>query len=252
VIVSQSGETADLIHCMNVIKKSNYPVLTITNKKGSSLDRAANDTLLLYAGIEVSVASTKAYVAQVALLSLLTRALSNKTEIISHLHQVIYAQGLVIERKDRYKKIADYLSTKLDVFFLGRGYDFDVALEASLKLKEITYIHSEGLPGGELKHGPIALIEKGTPVVVFVSDPKTALAIRSNIQEVLARGAKVIVISSFSLSREEDDIVVPDVPVYLSPLVTVIVGQYLAYYAALKLGKDIDKPRNLAKSVTVE
>jgi glucosamine--fructose-6-phosphate aminotransferase (isomerizing) len=127
-----------------------------------------------------------------------------------------------------------------------------VALEASLKLKEITYIHSEGLPGGELKHGPIALIKEDVPVIAFVSDQITAAAIRSNLQEVLARGAKVFVISNLALAKEDDAFVTSNTKVYLSPLIKAMVGQYLSYYAALFLGRDIDKPRNLAKSVTVE
>jgi glucosamine--fructose-6-phosphate aminotransferase (isomerizing) len=148
--------------------------------------------------------------------------------------------------------VAKQIAGAHDVYFLGRGLDHDVALEASLKLKEITYLHSEAFPGGELKHGPIALITKDSPVVGFVSDPLTADAIRSNFEEVKARGAKVYIISPKSLSRDDDAIVVPTTKNYLSPLTMGIVGQYLAYFVALELGTNIDKPRNLAKSVTVE
>ncbi len=252
IIVSQSGETADLIHCVKNIKQMKLPLVTITNTKGSTLDRDADHTLLLFAGMEIAVASTKAYVAQVALLALLSSAIKGDQRIIPDLYGVIAAVKTIIELKPKIQEIAEFIATKKDAFYLGRGYDYDVSLEASLKLKEITYIHSEGLPGGELKHGPIALIEKGTPVIIFISDALTELPIRSNLQEVLARGAHVIVVASKALAKGKDAIVVPDVPVHLAPLTKVMVAQYLSYFAALKLGVNIDKPRNLAKSVTVE
>lgn len=252
IIVSQSGETADLIHCVKNIKTMKLPLLTITNTKGSTLDREANYSLLLFAGIEIAVASTKAYVAQVTLLALLKAALIEDKQIIPDLLLVMESLKEVSTMKPQFEAIAEHLAKKNDAFFLGRGYDFDVSLEASLKLKEITYIHSEGLPGGELKHGPIALIEEGTPVIIFISDPLTELPIRSNLQEVLARGAHVFVISSKSLKKGKDALVVPDVPVPLAVLPKIMVAQYLAYYTALKRGANIDKPRNLAKSVTVE
>lgn len=252
IFISQSGETADLIRCVKIIQQQGSPILTITNTKGSSLDRASDFTLLLYAGMEIAVASTKAYIAQVALLAILRAAMISNTEIITDLIESIKAMKNLIGAKLEIKTIAESIANQPNVFFLGRGFDFDVALEASLKLKEITYIHSEGLPGGELKHGPIALIKKGVPVIAFVSDQITAAAIRSNLQEVLARGAKVFVISNLALAKEDDAFVTSNTKVYLSPLIKAMVGQYLSYYAALFLGRDIDKPRNLAKSVTVE
>ncbi|MEN9819612.1 MAG: hypothetical protein RL379_390 [Bacillota bacterium] len=252
IFISQSGETADLIRCVKIIQQQGSPILTITNTKGSSLDRASDFTLLLYAGMEIAVASTKAYIAQVALLAILRAAMIGNTEIITDLIEVMKAMKNLIGAKLEIKTMAEAIATQPNVFFLGRGFDYDVALEASLKLKEITYIHSEGLPGGELKHGPIALIKQDVPVIAFVSDQTTAAAIRSNLQEVLARGAKVYVISNVALAKEEDDFVTSNTKVYLSPLIKAIVGQYLSYYAALFLGRDIDKPRNLAKSVTVE
>ncbi len=252
IFISQSGETADLIRCVKIIQQQGSPILTITNTKGSSLDRASDFTLLLYAGMEIAVASTKAYIAQVALLAILRAAMISNTEVITDLIEVMKAMKNLIGAKLEIKAIAESIANQPNVFFLGRGLDFDVALEASLKLKEITYIHSEGLPGGELKHGPIALIKEGVPVIAFVSDQITAAAIRSNLQEVLARGAKVYVISNQALAKEEDDFVTSNTKVYLSPLLKAMVGQYLSYYAALYLGRDIDKPRNLAKSVTVE
>jgi glucosamine--fructose-6-phosphate aminotransferase (isomerizing) len=252
IFISQSGETADLIRCVKIIQQQGSPIVTITNTKGSSLDRASDFTLLLYAGMEIAVASTKAYIAQVALLAILRAALIGNTEIITDLIEVEKAMKGLIGAKLEIKAIAEAIAKEPNVFFLGRGLDYDVALEASLKLKEITYIHSEGLPGGELKHGPIALIKKDVPVIAFVSDQITAAAIRSNLQEVLARGAKVYVVSNQALAKEEDDFVTSNTKTYLSPLTKAMVGQYLSYYAALSLGRDIDKPRNLAKSVTVE
>ncbi|MFZ9781944.1 MAG: SIS domain-containing protein, partial [Bacilli bacterium] len=213
---------------------------------------ASDFTLLLYAGMEIAVASTKAYIAQVALLALLRAALMGNSEISTDLVDVIKAMKNLIDSKQEIKAIAEAIAPQPNVFFLGRGYDYDAALEASLKLKEITYIHSEGLPGGELKHGPIALIYKDVPVIAFISDQTTAAALRSNLQEVLARGAKVYPISSLAFARDEDAFVTSNTKVYLSPMLKAMVGQYLSYYAALCLNRDIDKPRNLAKSVTVE
>ena len=252
IFVSQSGETADLIRCVDIVKERGNTIITVTNSKGSTLDRLADFTLLLYAGYEVSVASTKAYTAQVTLFSLLIGALRENHNTISDFYAVIKAQEKIIEQKEDIHEIAKVIAKAHDVYFLGRGLDHDVALEASLKLKEITYLHSEAFPGGELKHGPIALITKDTPVIGFVSDPLTADAIRSNFEEVKARGARVFVFSPKSLSREEDAIIVPTTKNYLAPLTMGIVGQYLAYFVAIELGTNIDKPRNLAKSVTVE
>jgi glucosamine--fructose-6-phosphate aminotransferase (isomerizing) len=252
IIISQSGETADLIRSVKLISERGNTIITITNTKGSALDRVADFTLLLYAGIEIAVASTKAYVAQVALLALLQAALIGNTAILTDFVAVIKAMKSVIDSKKEIETMALEIKDSTNAFFLGRGYDYDLVLEASLKLKEITYIHSEGLPGGELKHGPIALIKKDVPVFVFISDPTSAAALRSNVQEVLARGAKVYIISNLALAKEDDYFVTADSKVYLAPLIKVIVAQYLSYYTALHLGNDIDKPRNLAKSVTVE
>lgn len=252
IIVSQSGETADLIRCLDIINNRNSHSLTITNTKGSTLEREATYSLLLYAGVEVAVASTKAYISQVALLSLLVAATKNDYSCVSNLKAVIDAEQILINNHHECKKVADELSKHQNVFFLGRGLDFAVAQEGSLKLKEITYIHSEALPGGELKHGPIALINNGTPVIVFITNPLIDLPIRSNICEVESRGAKVFTIVSKALRKDNDSIIIPDVDLALTPLVSVVVAQYISYYTALKLNLNIDKPRNLAKSVTVE
>lgn len=252
IVISQSGETADLIRCVQLIKQRGNAFLTITNTKGSSLDRASDFTLLLFAGMEIAVASTKAYIAQVGLLALLRAALIYNNDILTDFVAVIQAMKRVIDSRADIEAMAQAIHEAPSAFFLGRGLDYDVALEASLKLKEITYIHSEALPGGELKHGPIALITKDVPVIAFISDPITAAALRSNLEEVKARGALIYTISNLALAKDEDSFVTPNVKVYLSPLVKVIVAQYLSYYAALHLNRDIDKPRNLAKSVTVE
>ena len=252
IVISQSGETADLIRCVELVKQRGNTLLTITNTKGSSLDRASDFTLLLYAGIEIAVASTKAYIAQVGLLALLRAAIIDNNEVITDLVGVISSMKNLIDSKEDIEELAKTMLNAHSAFFLGRGLDYDVALEASLKLKEITYIHSEALPGGELKHGPIALISKGVPVIAFISDPTTAAALRSNLEEVKARGATVYAIANLALAKDEDSFITANSKVYLSPLLKVLVAQYLSYYAALHLNRDIDKPRNLAKSVTVE
>lgn len=253
ILISQSGETADLIHCLQIIKKHNLNSLVITNTGGSTLDRNCNYSLLLHAGIEVSVASTKAYVAQVTMLAMLSCALKNDTRVIKDLKNALVIFNKI---KDNYKPkiiaLAEELKDKKNIFYLGRGFDYFLSLEASLKLKEVSYIHSEAVPGGELKHGPIALIEQDTPVIVFITDPETAAGMRGNIEEVKSRGAKVYVVSIEKLSKEEDTITVPNYAYYLSSVAISAVAFYLAYYVSLAKGLNVDKPRNLAKSVTVE
>ncbi len=253
VLISQSGETADLIHCLEIIKKHNLNNLIITNTGGSTLDRNCRYSLLLHAGIEVSVASTKAYVAQVTLLALLAASLKDDNKVIEDLNRCLFVvEDIQKNYKPVIQGVANELKDKTNIFYLGRSYDYFLSLEASLKLKEISYIHSEAIPGGELKHGPIALIEKGLPVIVFITDPTTASSMRGNIEEVKSRGAKVYVISTQELSQPEDTIVVKDYAPYLSSVAISTVAFYLAYYVSLAKGLNVDKPRNLAKSVTVE
>ena len=253
IMISQSGETADLIHCLKIIKEHNLKNLIITNTGGSTLDRNCMYSLLLHSGVEVSVASTKAYVAQVTLLAMLAASLSKDTKLIDDLTDSL---DVIYDIQDHYKplimKVADEIKDKKNLFYLGRSFDYFLSLEASLKLKEISYIHSEAIPGGELKHGPIALIEKGIPVIVFITDPETAPSMRGNIEEVKSRGAKVYTIATKSLSRPEDTIMVEDYAYYLSSVAVSSIAFYLAYYVALAKGLNVDKPRNLAKSVTVE
>ena len=252
-MISQSGETADLIHCLKIIKENNLKNLIITNTGGSTLDRNSMYSLLLHSGVEVSVASTKAYVAQVTLLAMLAGALGNDKQVIEDLRQSLdVVHGIQDHYKTLIMKVAEEIKDKKSLFYLGRSFDYFLSLEASLKLKEISYIHSEAIPGGELKHGPIALIEKGIPVIVFITDPETASSMRGNIEEVKTRGAKVYTIATKKLCRPEDTIIVEDYAYYLSSVAIASIAFYLAYYVALAKGLNVDKPRNLAKSVTVE
>ena len=253
ILISQSGETADLIHCLKVIKERNVHTLLVTNCAGSTLSRGVTHTLLIHAGVEVSVASTKAYAGQVALLALLSGALNNNVKMVEELKDTIAVIDYIKENlKQPIEQIAEEIKDHENVFFLGRSYDYYLSLEASLKLKEISYIHSEAYPGGELKHGPIALIKEGLPVVVFITDPNTASSMRSNIEEVKSRGAKVYVISTKELAKKGDSLVVDSFAYHLSGVAISSIAFYLAYYVSLKKGLNVDKPRNLAKSVTVE
>lgn len=255
IFISQSGETADSRSVMVKVKKMGYKTLTITNVKGSTLSREANYTMLLYAGPEIAVASTKAYTAQLAVLAILAAKTADEMlmDLKYELSVVINAIDSICDERDRFKYLAEkYLKDSRNAFYIGRGMDYYVCLEAALKLKEISYIQAEGFAAGELKHGTIALIEKDTPVIAVITQENINLNTRSNIEEVKARGAKTFVISLRSLSSHNDKIVIDDVHELLTPIVAVVPTQYIAYYAALSKGRDIDKPRNLAKSVTVE
>ncbi|MGX7107386.1 glutamine--fructose-6-phosphate transaminase (isomerizing) [Hutsoniella sourekii] len=258
IFLSQSGETADSRQVLKQMRQAGYPCLTITNVKGSTLSREANYTLLLHAGPEIAVASSKAYTAQIAVMSILANALAQAKgyEAIDLHHElslVANAMDTVIDQKDLYKQLAeDYFVGQDHAFYIGRGLDYWVSLEAALKLKEISYIHTEGFAAGELKHGTIALIEEGVPVVAMLTQEATAAHTRGNVQEVQSRGAKCLIIAGQGLDQAGDQIILPSVHPDLVALVSVIPGQLLAYYTTLALGHDVDKPRNLAKSVTVE
>lgn len=252
VFISQSGETADLIHCLNIVKKYNYDTLIITNTSGSTLERGCKYSLNVQAGVEVSVASTKAYAAQVAMLLLLVGAIKGDTKIASDILRALPIIQTIKNKQNDIKDVANTIKDKQSIFYIGRGYDYYLSLEASLKLKEISYIHSEAIAGGELKHGPIALIENDTPVIVFITDNITASSMRGNIEEVKSRGARVFVISTKELSKDSDTIIIDQYPNYLSSIIVSSVAFYLAYFTSLLKGYDVDKPRNLAKSVTVE
>ncbi|WP_068985083.1 glutamine--fructose-6-phosphate transaminase (isomerizing) [Lysinibacillus xylanilyticus] len=259
IFITQSGETADSRQVLVKIKELGYPTLTITNVPGSTLSREADHTLLLHAGPEIAVASTKAYVAQVAVLALAAyvTAKANGKGLEFDLKQelAIAANGIqtIIDSKDVLEDIAeDYLKIARNAFFIGRNIDFYVSLEGALKLKEISYIQAEGFAGGELKHGTIALIEEGTPVFALVTQEAVALNIRGNVKEVAARGAYPCIIAMAGVDEDGDRLVIPHVHELLTPLVSVVPLQLISYYAALHRRCDVDKPRNLAKSVTVE
>ncbi len=255
IFISQSGETADCRSVLVKVKKSGYKTLTITNVKNSTLAREADHSLLLWAGPEIAVASTKAYIAQVTLLAILATVVNNsiKIDIKNELFKISLEIEEICSKKEMFEKFAkEFLKDKKHCFYIGRGIDYYVCLEAALKLKEISYIHTEGFSAGELKHGTIALIENNTPVIAINTQDELNSYIRSNIQEVKARGANVLTICKKSLKTSDDQIIINDVHNILTPLLSVVPAQYLAYYAALQNDCDIDKPRNLAKSVTVE
>lgn len=261
IFLSQSGETADSRVVLKQVNQLGLPSLTITNVAGSTLSREATYTMLLKAGPEIAVASTKAYTAQVAVQAILAKAVGEYLKIAAAIdfdlkrQLALVAEGMqeIVDGKDKINSLAKkYLATTRNAFYIGRGVDYAVALEGALKLKEVSYIQTEGFAAAELKHGTIALIENGVPVVTLINDPATADLTRGNIQEVESRGANVITIVAKKFAKATDDIILPDVDYYLSPLVTVVPAQLLAYYASKNKGLDVDKPRNLAKSVTVE
>ena len=261
IFISQSGETADSRQVLVKANEMGIPSLTVTNVPGSTLSREADMTMLLYAGPEIAVASTKAYTAQIAALAFLAKAVgeangNEKAKAFDLVHELsIVAQSIestLSEKEVIDEKVRGLLETTRNAFYIGRGQDYYVAMEASLKLKEISYIQCEGFAAGELKHGTIALIEDGTPVIALLSDPVLASHTRGNIQEVAARGAHVLTIAEENVAKETDDLVLTAVHPYLSPISMVVPTQLIAYFATLHRGLDVDKPRNLAKSVTVE
>ena len=261
IFISQSGETADSRQVLVKANEMGIPSLTVTNVPGSTLSREADMTMLLHAGPEIAVASTKAYTAQIAALAFLAKAVgeangNEKAQAFDLVHELsIVAQSIestLSEKEVIDEKVRGLLETTRNAFYIGRGQDYYVAMEASLKLKEISYIQCEGFAAGELKHGTIALIEDGTPVIALLSDPVLASHTRGNIQEVAARGAHVLTIAEENVAKETDDLVLTAVHPYLSPISMVVPTQLIAYFATLHRGLDVDKPRNLAKSVTVE
>ena len=253
IFLSQSGETADSIACMKKFNDQKFPIIAITNVPSSTMASIADFHLDLHAGPEVAVASTKAYTAEVIVTCILAKAVrGKKTHLSYNLEKCAVAMEEVISKAPIIEMMAKQIMDASDVFFIGRGIDYWACLECSLKLKEISYIHSEAFPSGELKHGTIALIEKGTPVITICTQEGTNPIVRNNLVETQARGSKPFVISTESLSVASDAIDIPNVNHYLSPLISVIVGQLLAYYVATLKGNDVDKPKNLAKSVTVE
>ena len=254
VFLSQSGETADSRAVLVMVKALGHPCLTVTNVAGSTLSREADFTLLIHAGPEIAVASTKAYVATMAVLIILVTKLTEKInfDLSFELAKVANVMEAIIADKQKYDQLAQEYLTERNAFYIGRHVDYYTAIEAALKLKEISYIQAEGFAAGELKHGTIALIEDRTPVIGIISQEGVNLNTRSNLKEVQSRGAKTITIALENVSQTGDEIIIPNVHPILAPLVTTIPTQLFAYYAALHRDLDIDKPRNLAKSVTVE
>ena len=263
IYISQSGETADTIAALKLAKSKGAKTLAVTNVIGSSITREADYSIYTHAGPEIAVASTKAYTSQVVLLNILGMYFAEKLEkvdkqVINNLKQDILRLPSQIEEilKDtkQIKNFAQKVYKEKDMFFLGRGTDYAVSLEGSLKLKEISYIHSESYASGELKHGPIALIENGVTVIATMTNPKLVEKSISNVQEVVTRGAKVFAITSEDIKNDglSEMIKIPKTSEFISPILSVVPMQLFAYYISKEKGLDVDKPRNLAKSVTVE
>lgn len=267
IFVSQSGETADTLAAIKLSKEHNAKTIAVTNVIGSSIAREADYAIYTHAGPEIAVASTKAYTSQITLLTLLavyfanllgTKSVDELAEITDEMLELPQKIETILKDTSKIKEIAKSIYKEKDVFYLGRGIDYATAQEACLKLKEISYVHSESYPAGELKHGTIALIEKGINVIGIITEKNLVKKTVSNIEELTTRGAITTMIESEGISKEIDNsifnnvITVPDTNIYLSPIVSVVPLQLLAYYVSKEKGLDVDKPRNLAKSVTVE
>ena len=263
IFISQSGETADTIAALKLSKEKGAKTIAITNVIGSSITREADYSIYTHAGPEIAVASTKAYTSQVVLINILAiyfaEILSGTdTDILANLKKDILDLPKKIDETLKCDKTIKEFAKKIyqekDIFFLGRGIDETVAREGSLKLKEISYIHSESYAAGELKHGPIALIENGITVISIMTDKNLIKKTVSNIQEVITRGAKTLVITNQNIDKNMFDSVIdiPETNCFVSPILSIIPLQLLSYHISKEKGLDVDKPRNLAKSVTVE
>ena len=261
IYISQSGETADTIAALKLAKAKGAKTLAVSNVIGSSITREADYTIYTHAGPEIAVASTKAYTSQVVLMVILAMYFAEVLgsydgieELKSDILDLPAKIEAMLDETDTIKKFANKVYTEHDMYFLGRGTDYNVAMEGSLKLKEISYIHSEAYASGELKHGPIALIENGITVISILTDPNLVEKSISNIQEVITRGAKTLVVTNQKLANGSFNYVIniPETNSLISPILSVIPLQLLSYYIAKNKGLDVDKPRNLAKSVTVE
>ena len=263
IFISQSGETADTIAAMKLAKSMGSKTIAISNVIGSSITREADYSIYTHAGPEIAVASTKAYTSQVVLINILAIYFAEILKCcpendLLYLKKEILGLPKKVEEtlhcKDDIKRFAKKIYQEKDVFFLGRGVDETIAKEGSLKLKEISYIHSESYAAGELKHGPIALIENGVTVIGILTDSNLVEKTISNIQEVITRGAKTLVITNqdFNYNMFDEVIKIPSVSSFLSPVLAIVPLQLLAYFISKEKGLDVDKPRNLAKSVTVE
>jgi glucosamine--fructose-6-phosphate aminotransferase (isomerizing) len=264
IAISQSGETLDTLAAVEEAKERGARVLGVVNVVGSSIARATDAGIYLHAGPEIGVASTKAFTTQVAVLTMLAIELGRRRHIssdeadrhIDELSQIPDKISTILTQSEQIKEIAAANIEKNNWLFLGRGFNYPVALEGALKLKEISYIHAEGLPAAEMKHGPIALIVDGMPAVFIATAGPQYDKIMGNISEVRARGGKIIVVATEgdqNIAQHADHLItIPDAPEFLQPMLAVVPLQLLAYHAAVLRGQDVDKPRNLAKSVTVE
>mgnify|MGYP001852258407 FL=1 len=259
ILISQSGETADTIAAMRKAKENKVETLAIVNVKTSTIARESDNQIFIEAGPEIAVATTKAYILQVGIMALLAYKTALTKGLVKEEHKVLEeAEKLprlikeVLDRRDEYKKIAKEIYTSEDIFFIGRKIDYATSMEGSLKLKEVSYIHSEAYQAGELKHGTISLIEEGMPVFAIITEEEIKDKTVSNIEEVKSRGAKTIIISNESWDNQKLQIVVPKISPYFQPILIVPTLQLIAYETAKLRGCDIDKPKNLAKSVTVE
>ena len=259
IFISQSGETADTIAALKLAHEKGAKTIAISNVFESSITREADHTLYTHAGPEIAVASTKAYISQVGLIVAFAIYMSEVLEISGSLSDELKKSLIelpnlietVISHEDQYKTIAQKLVNETDLFYIGRGNDYHIAMEGSLKLKEISYIHSEAYPAGELKHGPIALIDKGTFVFGIITDPNIAEKTLSNLEEVRSRGAIIILITNQNI-KVEHVVNIPNINSIISPILAIIPLQFIAYFIAKEKGLDVGKPRNLAKSVTLE
>lgn len=265
IVISQSGETADTLAALREAKRNKVKVLAVTNVVGSSVAREADKVIYTHAGPEIAVASTKAYSTQLAVMYLLAlymaqvKGTCSSSEILRLSSELLYMDTIVeqvLKEQEKIKELAWRYREVESTFFLGRGFDYAVAMEGALKLKEISYIHAEAYAAGELKHGPLALIENGVPVLALISQDNLVEKTMSNIKEVKARGAVVIAICKENLQEAcqecDEQVLLPDVNPILAPIAAVVPLQVFAYYMAVFRGADVDKPRNLAKSVTVE
>jgi len=257
IVISQSGETIDTLFAMRKAKKLGSRIIALVNVVGSSIAREADDVFYTRAGPEIAVASTKAYSTQLAAMYMLADKLSDGTIGSKTLADIPGMIERIISKREDIQRFASELFGGSSIFFIGRGLDFALSMEGSLKLKEISYIHSEAYAGGELKHGTIALIEEGTPVICSMTQPHLFSKMAGNVKEIQARGAKVLVITTEDLAEEAAKVAdmvvtIPEIDPIYAPVTAVVPMQLFAYYCAVLRGCDVDKPRNLAKSVTVE
>ncbi len=262
IAISQSGETADTLEAVKIAKSMGVKTLGIINVKESTIAREVDEVIYTKAGSEIAVATTKAYLSQVLVLSYIAYSLSKDRDIkeiknyLSDLEKLPNIMKQILDNVNEYERIAKIIYKKKDMFYIGRSVDYAICMEGSLKIKEISYLHSEAYAAGELKHGTISLIEKDTPVIGVVTDKHISDKTISNLKEVASRGANVIYLTTDNLYKEGDfyneKIIIKEVNTLLQPIVSIIPLQLIAYHVARLNGCDIDKPKNLAKSVTVE